>query len=99
VCDWTIGGANGCAKATSAGWVTLAAPPAQPQGVGSANVGAAAPDLSSTWTLPGSAAHYIGTGANAGKVRVLAHTQRWTTPSPTPFATWADLFKIVYDAP
>jgi hypothetical protein len=99
VCDWTIAGANGCAKATSAGWVTLAAPPAQPQSVGSANPGAAAPDLSSTWTLPGSAAHYIGTGANAGKVRVLVHTQRWTAPGPTTFATWADLFKIVYDAP
>jgi hypothetical protein len=99
VCDWTIAGANGCATATSAGWVTLAAPPAQPQSVGSANAGAAAPDLSSTWTLPGSAAHYIGTGSKTGQVRVLVHTQRWTLTSPTPFATWADLFKIVYDAP
>jgi hypothetical protein len=67
--------------------------------VGSANAGAATPDLSSTWTLPGSAANYIGTGTNTGQIRVLVHTQRWTTGSPTPFATWADLFKIVYDTP
>jgi hypothetical protein len=67
--------------------------------VGSTNAGPATPDLTSTWTLPGSAANYIGTGANAGKVRVLVHTQRWTTSNPTTFATWADLFKIVYDAP
>lgn len=99
ICDWTIGGASGCSTATSAGWVTLTGGPAQPQSVGSANAGPATPDLTSTWTLPGSAANYIGTGTNAGKVRVLVHTQRWTTSNPTTFATWADLFKIVYDAP
>jgi hypothetical protein len=92
ICDWTIAGAAGCSSGTSAGWVTLPAPPAQPQGVGST-------DVSSTWTLPGSGSAYVGTGANAGQVRVLVHTQRWTAPSPTAFSTWGNLMKIVYDAP
>jgi len=92
ICNWTIAGAAGCSTATSAGWVTLPPPPAQPQGVGSA-------DVSSTWTLPGSGSAYIGTGANAGQVRVLVHTQRWTAPSPAAFSTWGNLMKIVYDAP
>ena len=55
--------------------------------------------MTSTWTLPGSAAAYIGTGANKGQVRVLVHTQRWTAPSPTAFSTWGNLMKLVYDAP
>jgi Multicopper oxidase len=92
ICNWTIAGAAGCSTATSAGWVTLPAPPAQPQGVGSTEV-------SSTWTLSGPAAAYIGTGAYAGQVRVLVHTQRWTSPSPTPFSTWGNLMRLVYDAP
>jgi Multicopper oxidase len=92
ICNWTIAGAAGCSSATSAGWVTLPAPPVQPQSVGST-------DVSSTWTLPGPAAAYIGTGANSGQVRVLVHTQRWTAPSPTPFSTWGNLMRIVYDAP
>jgi hypothetical protein len=92
ICDWTVAGAVGCSSATSAGWVTLPAPPAQPQGVGSA-------DVSSTWTLPNPASAYIGTGAQAGQVRVLVHTQRWTAPSPAAFSTWGNLMKIVYDAP
>jgi FtsP/CotA-like multicopper oxidase with cupredoxin domain len=92
ICDWTIGGAAGCATATSGGWVTLPAPPVQPQVVGST-------DVASTWTLPGLANHYIGTGANTGQVRVLVHTDRWAAPSPTAFSTWANLMKIVYDAP
>jgi len=89
VCDWTIGGAAGCSTATSSGWVTLPPPPAQPQGVGSTEVG-------STWTLPGSADRYIGTGANTGQVRVLIHTQRSTGSA---FSTWANLLTIRYDAP
>ncbi|MEZ0448690.1 multicopper oxidase domain-containing protein [Cellulomonas sp. ICMP 17802] len=92
ICDWTVGGAAGCATATSAGWVTLPAPPAQPQGVGSA-------DVSSTWTVPNPATAYIGTGANTGQIRVLVHSQRFTAPSPTPFSTWGNLLKITYDAP
>ena len=92
ICNWTIAGAAGCSSSTSAGWVTLLPPPAQPQVVGST-------DVSSTWTLPGSGSAYIGTGTYAGQVRVLVHTQRWTAPSPTAFSTWGNLMKIVYDAP
>ena len=95
ICDWTIAGATGCTAVAgpgAAGWVTLPAPPAQPQGVGSS-------DVSSTWNLPVNAAQYIGTGSSKGQVRVLVHTQRWTASSPTPFSTWGNLMKIVYDAP
>jgi hypothetical protein len=92
ICDWTVGGAAGCSSGTSAGWVTLPPPPAQPQGVGSA-------DVSSTWTLPGPGSAYVGTGTHKGEVRVLVHTQRWTAPSPAAFSTWGNLMKIVYDAP
>jgi hypothetical protein len=92
ICNWTIGGAAGCATSTSAGWVTLPAPPAQPQAVGSA-------DVSSTWTLPGAASAYVGTGTYKGQIRVLVHTQRWTAPAPGVFSTWGNLMKIVYDAP
>ena len=92
ICDWTIAGTAGCATATSAGWVTLPAPPAQPQSVGSSNV-------TSTWTLPGSAAHYVGTGSVKGQVRILVHTQRWTGPAPAAFSTWGTFMKLVYDAP
>ena len=88
ICNWTAG----CSTPTSAGWVTLPPPPAQPQGVGST-------DVSSTWTLPGPGSAYVGTGAHSGEVRVLVHTQRWTAPSPTAFSTWGNLMKIVYDAP
>jgi FtsP/CotA-like multicopper oxidase with cupredoxin domain len=92
ICDWTVAGAAGCSSGTSAGWVTLPAPPSQPQAVGSAEV-------SSTWTLPGPGSAYVGTGSHKGEVRVLVHTQRWTAPSPTAFSTWGNLMKIVYDAP
>src|SRR5262245_24109249 len=92
ICNWTVGGAAGCSSSTSTGWVTLPAPPAQPQSVGST-------DVTSTWTLPGPASAYVGTGANNGQVRVLVHSQRWTGPSPTAFSTWGNLMKIVYDAP
>ncbi|GAA4250547.1 multicopper oxidase domain-containing protein [Dactylosporangium darangshiense] len=92
ICDWTIAGAAGCSTATSSGWVTLPPPPAQPLSVGST-------DVSSTWTLPGSANAYIGTGANTGQVRVLVHTQRWTGPNPGTFSTWGNLLALVYDAP
>ncbi|MFF5290921.1 multicopper oxidase domain-containing protein [Paractinoplanes globisporus] len=87
ICDWTVGGAAGCSTATSAGWVTLPAPPAQPQGVGSTDVGA-------TWTLPASA-QYI----SAGQVKVLVHTERYTSPSPAAFSTWGNLLALTYDAP
>jgi hypothetical protein len=92
ICNWTIAGAAGCSTATSAGWVTLPAPPVQPRAVGST-------DVSSTWTLPNPPSAYIGTGAYNGQVRVLVHTQRWTAPSPTPFSTWGNFLGIVYDAP
>jgi len=92
ICNWTVAGAAGCSGIMSAGWVTLPAPPAQPQAVGST-------DVTSTWALPGPASAYVGTGANSGQVRVLVHTQRWTAPSPTPFSTWGNFMKIVYDAP
>ncbi|MEU7875202.1 multicopper oxidase domain-containing protein [Dactylosporangium sp. NPDC049140] len=92
ICDWTIAGAAGCSSATSNGWVMLPPPPLQPQSVGSA-------DVSSTWTLPGSADAYVGTGANSGQVRVLVHTQRWTGSGPATFSTWGNLMALVYDAP
>jgi len=92
ICNWTIAGAAGCSSSTSAGWVTLPAPPAQPQAVGST-------DVTSTWTLSGSASAYIGTGSYKGQVRVLVHTQRWTAPAPTTFSTWGNLMTLVYDAP
>jgi FtsP/CotA-like multicopper oxidase with cupredoxin domain len=92
ICNWTTGGAAGCSTATSAGWVTLPPPPAQPQSVGST-------DVSSTWTLPNPPSAYIGTGANKGQVRVLVHTQRWSATAPTAFSTWGNFMKIVYDAP
>ena len=91
ICNWTIPPAtNKCSTPASPGWVTLPAP--QAQAVGSA-------DVSTTWTLPGSAASYIGTGANAGQVRILVHTDRWSATSPTPFSTWGNLLTIQYDAP
>jgi hypothetical protein len=92
ICNWTIAGAAGCSSTTSAGWVTLPPPPAQPQAVGSS-------DASSTWTLPGPASAYVGTGPNGGQVRVLVHTQRDTAPNPTPFSTWGNLMALTYDAP
>jgi hypothetical protein len=93
ICNWTVAGAAGCATATSNGWTTLPAPPAQPQAVGST-------DVTSTWSnLPGPASAYIGTGSFKGQVRVLVHTQRWTAPNPTPFSTWGNLMQIGYDAP
>jgi FtsP/CotA-like multicopper oxidase with cupredoxin domain len=92
ICNWTIAGATGCSTATSRGWVALPGAPAQPQAVGSS-------DVSSTWTLPGSSTAYLGTGSYAGQVRVLVHTQRWTATSPTPFSTWGNFMRLVYDAP
>ena len=89
ICNWTISGPAGCATATSGGWVTLPAPPAQPQSVGST-------DVSSTWTIPGSASPYIGTGAYGGQVRVLIHT---AGSSPTVFSTWGNQLALTYDAP
>ncbi|MFD3402040.1 multicopper oxidase domain-containing protein [Kribbella sp. NPDC058693] len=90
ICNWTV--PAGCSTATSAGWTTLPAPPTQPQNVGST-------DISSSWTLPGPASAYVGTGSYAGQVRILVHTQRWTASAPAAFSTWGDLMKIVYDAP
>jgi len=92
ICDWTVGGAAGCATPISPGWVTPPSPPAQPQAVGSTAV-------TSTWSLPGPAAAYVGTGANAGQIRVLVQTRRVTAPAPAVFSTWGNLMKIVYDAP
>ena len=69
VCDWTVAGAAGCATPISPGWVTPPSPPAQPQAVGSTAV-------TSTWSLPGPAAAYVGTGANTGQIRVLVQTRR-----------------------
>jgi hypothetical protein len=92
ICNWAINGAAGCATATGIGWVTLPAPPAQPQPVGSA-------DISSTWTVPSPASNFIGTGTYTGQVRVLVHTQRWTAPSPTAFSTWGNFMQLRYDAP
>jgi hypothetical protein len=92
ICNWTIAGAAGCSSATANGWVSLPAPPGQPQAVGST-------DVSSTWTLANPPGAYIGTGSYNGQVRVLVHTQRWTAPSPTPFSTWGNLMALTYDAP
>jgi hypothetical protein len=92
ICNWTVPGAAGCNTAASPGWVTLPAPPSQPQDVGSA-------DVSSTWAPTGLASQYIGTGTYNGQVKVLIHTQRWTAPSPTAFSTWGNLLALTYDAP
>jgi hypothetical protein len=92
ICNWTVPGAAGCNTAASPGWVTLPAPPSQPQDVGST-------DVSSTWTPTGLASQYIGTGTYNGQVKVLIHTQRWTAPSPTAFSTWGNLLALTYDAP
>ena len=92
ICDWTVGGSVGCASPAGAGWVTLPAPPAQPQGVGSTEV-------TSTWSLPGPASAFVGTGTYAGQVRVLVHNQRYTASAPAPFSTWGNLLAINYDAP
>jgi hypothetical protein len=94
ICNWTIAGANGCSTATSSGWVTLPPPPVQPQGVSSNEA-----TTPTTWTLPGPASAYIGTGSLKGQVRVLVHTQRGTAPAPTPFSTWGNFMQLVYDAP
>jgi hypothetical protein len=93
ICNWTIPLAANCNSAASPGWVTLPAPPANPQAVGSTEPPA------STWTPPGSASQYIGTGAFNGQVRVLIHNQRWTAPNPTAFSTWGNLLALTYDAP
>ena len=93
ICNWTIAGAAGCATATSAGWVTLPAPPAQPQSVGSTRR-----QLDVDAARPGQRLHRHRR-RTAGQVRVLVHTQRWTAPAPAPFSTWGNLMKIVYDAP
>jgi FtsP/CotA-like multicopper oxidase with cupredoxin domain len=95
VCNWTVGGANGCATPTGAGWVTLPAPPTNPAAIGSA-------DVTSTWTLPGPTAAYLGTGSYSGQVRVLVYLTRYTGSTATPalpVSSWGDLMKIVYDAP
>jgi FtsP/CotA-like multicopper oxidase with cupredoxin domain len=93
ICDWTVNGAAGCSTPTSTGWVVLPAPPAQPVSVGTTPV-------PSTWSLPGSGASYIGTGAFKGQVRVLIHTDRLTSPPPpTPFSTQGTLLTLQYDAP
>jgi hypothetical protein len=88
ICNWTVAGASGCSSGTSSGWVALT----PSQSVGST-------DVSTTWTPPGAASSYIGTGANRGQVRVLVHTDRWAPANPTPFSTWGNLMKLVYDAP
>jgi hypothetical protein len=90
ICNWTVGGVNGCSTPTSTGWVTLPAPQ---------NISVGSTDVTTTWTLPGSAAAYIGTGAYKGQVRILVHTQRLTAPSPTAFSTWGNFMSLVYDAP
>jgi len=93
ICNWTVGGAAGCSTPTSLGWTTLPGLPAQPQSVGST------PEVSSTWTVPGLASNYVGTGSYAGQVRILVHDQRWTGTAPALFSTWGNFMKIVYDAP
>jgi hypothetical protein len=96
ICNWAVSGATGCSAPNSPGWVTLPAPPAQPQGVGSS-------DVTSTWTVgatSGTGFSYLGSGAYAGQVRILVHTERSSSPpTPTTFSTWGNFMKIVYDAP
>jgi hypothetical protein len=83
----TIAGANGCSLATTAARVTLPAPTAQPQPVGST-------DVSSTGTVPTPASAYIGSSANNGQARVLVYTQPWSAPGPTPFSTWGNPVRL-----
>jgi FtsP/CotA-like multicopper oxidase with cupredoxin domain len=93
ICNWSVA----CTANRPAGWVTLPAPPAQPQAVGGG-----ASDVASTWTIPGSGSQYVGTGANKGQIRILVHSQEWpatTPPLPAAFATWGNSMQLVYDAP
>jgi Multicopper oxidase len=90
ICDWTISGAAGCSSATSNGWVTLPAPQ---------NIAVGSTDVNTTWASLGPWSRYVGTGAFAGQVRILVHTQRWAPSNPTPFSTWGDFMQVVYDAP
>jgi hypothetical protein len=89
ICNFTIAGAAGCNTLASPGWVNLPAP--NPQSVGASQV-------TTTWSLPGSAAQYIGTGSYKGQVKVLVHTTRGNTALNN-FTTWANAMQIVYDAP
>jgi hypothetical protein len=89
ICNWTIL-PTGCPSATSPGWVTLPAPQ---------NVAVGSTDVTTTWTVSGSPAAYIGTGTYKGQVRVLVETTRWTASNPTPFSTWGNFMSISYDAP
>ena len=91
ICNWTVGGAIGCSTPTSAGWTTV------PGGPGTQNVGST--DVTSTWTLPGSPAAYIGTGSYKGQVRVLVDNHRTAGVSTVPYSTWGNFMKLVYDAP
>ena len=70
------------------------APPdaAQPQA-------SARPDVSSTWTLPGPASDYIGTGRTTARCGCSSTPSAGRPPAPTAFSTWGNLMKIVYDAP
>lgn len=92
ICNWKVAGATGCSTQTSSGWETL--PPPQAQSVGTT-------DVATTWSVPpaSATATYVGTGSNKGQVRILVHTDRWAPTNPTPFSTWGNLMKLVYDAP
>jgi hypothetical protein len=50
-----------------------------------------------TLTPPGSAAKYVGKGANAGQMRVEVLSQRASGAGT--FFTSGDLLKLTYDAP
>ena len=93
ICDWTVGGASACSTAFgpgSNGWVVLTGTQSQPVG---------STDVTTTWTVPGPDANYVGTGVNSGEVRVLVHTERWSSGSLPGFSTWGNLMRLVYDAP
>ena len=92
ICNWTIGGAAGCATATSRrlGDPAGTAGPAASGGLDRCQLDVDAARLGG---------RLLGTGSYAGQVRVLVHTQRWTAPSPTPFSTWGNFMRLVYDAP
>ncbi|MGB9377665.1 MAG: multicopper oxidase domain-containing protein, partial [Mycobacteriales bacterium] len=84
--------ATGTAQTLSAwNWVTNAwVAVAGPNTVGTADI------TQGPATIPGSAANFIGTGSNAGQVRVRVLTTR---SAATNFVTSGNLMKLVYDAP
>ena len=75
-----------------AGWVTLPAPQASRGRSGSTEV-------STTWTVPGPSAALSSAPARTTGRCSCSSTPALDGDGPTPFSTWGNLMKLVYDAP